>query len=184
MKPLIKSFLQLALGLGAAMTAATSFTSCNEDKCKAIVCAYGGSCNDGVCTCVNGFEGPQCETQSTLKYLGTWDVMETGSQSEEAQYTLTIDSMGGDVTKLKIKGLNNMVFNVEAFVVKDTLHIPEQNVAGIYTVEGFGYLRHNSKYGETAEMLVQYYITDQRNGLTNDFGFLTTQDASLWNKLK
>ena len=48
------------------------FTAC--DPCEDVNCQNGGTCNEGECICTVGYEGVDCETQSTAKYLGTYNV--------------------------------------------------------------------------------------------------------------
>jgi hypothetical protein len=39
------------------------FASCGKDECKDVVCQNGGTCEDGVCNCVNKFHGERCELE-------------------------------------------------------------------------------------------------------------------------
>ena len=48
------------------------YTSCVQNVCDNVTCQNGGSCNAGLCNCPNGYEGNQCQTLSTTKYLGTY----------------------------------------------------------------------------------------------------------------
>lgn len=40
----------------------TTLTSCS-DPCKDIVCENAGTCDEGVCTCLDGFSGTNCEIE-------------------------------------------------------------------------------------------------------------------------
>ena len=62
LKPIILSSIAI---IGVLFT--VMYTSCKPDKCKAIACAYGGTCNDGSCKCLPGYEGPNCETITRKK---------------------------------------------------------------------------------------------------------------------
>src|SRR5688572_21012104 len=44
-----------------ALTASFTFQSC-KDECKEVACLNGGTCDDGDCTCENGFTGDRCQT--------------------------------------------------------------------------------------------------------------------------
>lgn len=47
-------------------------SSCEQNICNNVTCFNGGSCNGGVCQCPLGYEGPQCQTLSITRYLGTY----------------------------------------------------------------------------------------------------------------
>jgi hypothetical protein len=51
----------------------SSLTSCKKDKCEDKVCANGGTCNEGTCTCAAGFEGENCNTEIRSKYYGLYN---------------------------------------------------------------------------------------------------------------
>ena len=46
------------------------YSSCTEDGCKVLKCRNGGTCNDGFCKCPSGYEGQQCETAVSDKFIG------------------------------------------------------------------------------------------------------------------
>lgn len=78
----------LTIGAFSAVT----YTSCNKDECKDVVCQNGGTCTDGVCACSTGYEGTNCQTKSTDKFLGTWTAVENCSgNSNTYQVTITAD---------------------------------------------------------------------------------------------
>jgi hypothetical protein len=64
------------IALSAIMTigafSAITYTSCNKDECKDVVCQNGGTCVNGTCSCPTGYEGANCETKSRDKFLGNW----------------------------------------------------------------------------------------------------------------
>ncbi len=78
----IKNFATAVLALGFVF----SFTSCEEDLCKDVTCATGGTLTDNgtTCTCVcgDGYEGTDCATLSRTKFLSasgaetTWDAID------------------------------------------------------------------------------------------------------------
>lgn len=55
---------------------AVTYTACNKDECKDVVCQNGGSCVEGTCSCAAGYEGTNCETKSSAKFVGTYTVTE------------------------------------------------------------------------------------------------------------
>ncbi len=179
MKARLKTIAFSALFAIAAFVSVT-YTSCNSDKCKAIVCAYGGVCKDGACICAAGYEGTQCEIVSREKYKGVWQVFEKGTYTETNQYQLTID-YGADMTKMVIKGLyNNINEGVNIRINGDEITIPQQTVQG-FEIQGTGKLKYESYYGKHGELTVRYTIKDLSSGMTDDFGVNIGQ-ASKWTK--
>ncbi len=82
--------------LGVVAIGMFSFSSCETDACKDVECGANGTCVDGDCICDTGFEGNNCETLVRAKYLGTFNVAETCSQSTD-QYAVTIAAGSSDV---------------------------------------------------------------------------------------
>ncbi len=58
----------LTLGAFGAIT----YTACNKDECKGVQCNNGGTCVSGTCQCTTGYEGPNCSTLMTAKFIKTW----------------------------------------------------------------------------------------------------------------
>lgn len=54
------------------IAAAVFQTSCNEDPCYGLICRNGGTCVNGYCNCVAGFEGGQCERRTVEQFVGTY----------------------------------------------------------------------------------------------------------------
>lgn len=53
--------------------AITLFMFSCSDACDDVDCGANGSCDDGICICVDGYEGTNCETEIRTKYLGTYN---------------------------------------------------------------------------------------------------------------
>ena len=87
MKTPFKSIFVAALATVATF-ASLMYVSCNRDKCKTIVCANNGVCNQGACICPSGYGGTNCETVLRDKFLGSWQVFEKNLQP--AQYIIDI----------------------------------------------------------------------------------------------
>lgn len=178
MKARLKTFLLSSFGSIALFTAVT-YTSCNNDPCKAIVCAAGGVCNDGDCICASGYEGNQCETETREKFKGIWYVTEDGTISATAQYTISVES-GNNVTDLQISNFrNSFTVPVNAYVKADTLYIPQQTINN-NTVQGIGYIADDRFYGIHGILRLRYSVKDASN-VTDDFG-LGAGNVSVWNK--
>lgn len=179
MKARIKTIVLSALSAMAVFTAVT-YTSCKSDKCKSIVCAYGGVCTDGGCLCPTGYEGPQCETITRDRYLNTWVVTENGSITDAVQYSVSVEK-GPAIDELLVKNFyNHLIEQVSARVKGDTLYVPQQ-VVDHFTVIGHGYITDEKYYGKNGRIVLYYKVTDNLNGQTDDFG-IDSGDPSLWNK--
>ena len=164
--------------------------SCNRDKCKSIVCAYGGVCNGGACTCLLGYEGSNCETISRNKFLGNWMVFEKGSITQAAQYPISIEAAAyssNPVTDVIIKNFYNYFTTpIKGSISKsgDTLFIPNQQYEG-KVLFGVGYIYSNTTYGQYGGITMRYEIIDTATQRVNDFGYNDSIDHSRpseWNK--
>lgn len=178
MKARFKTIVLSALGAISIFSTVT-YTSCNEDKCKGIVCAYGGVCTDGECLCPTGYEGPQCEVVNRKRYLGNWKVTENGSITDAAQYTIVVEE-GDNITELRLKNFRNRLTTpVKAYVQGDTLYIPQQVVED-HTIQGSGLLKFGPHYGKSGVLTVRYKVIEPNTNV-DDFG-VDSGDPSLWNK--
>ena len=185
MKARFKTIILSALGAVIAFSAVT-YTSCNSDKCQSIVCAYGGVCKDGVCICPTGYEGVQCETVTRDKFIGTWNVSESGTLTSGNAYTVSIEPYyDSAITSIIIKNFYNRShlnvganYNVVAYVKADTIYINQQVVDGD-TIIGNGYLQPDAHYAEHGK-LTMYYVV--KNGQSDYFGFDSTGSPSVWEK--
>lgn len=178
MKARFKTILFSALGAMTVFSAVT-FSSCNEDKCKAIMCAYNGVCKDGQCLCPTGYEGNQCEIITRDRYLGVWTVTEDGTYSNAAQYPVDIVA-GPNISEIRIKNFrNSFLEEVNAFVTGDTITIPDQ-IINNKTVRGFGFIEAEKYDAKHGKLTLRYIVTDQ-NGVVDDYG-VDGGEPSLWNK--
>ncbi|HEY1032709.1 MAG TPA: hypothetical protein VGD89_13110 [Flavipsychrobacter sp.] len=180
MKARFKTIILSALSAIAAFTAVT-YTSCNNDKCKAIVCAYGGVCKDGACICPTGYEGTQCEIITRDKYKGVWNVIEKGTYTLTNQYQVSIED-GASMNKMVIRGFyNNATAPVDMIINGDEVTIPLQTVDNRYEIQGTGTLKYEEFYGKHGTLTVRYTIKDKTSNMVNDFG-VNTGEPSIWSK--
>lgn len=180
----MKTFLLNAMGV-LAICSTVVLTSCKEDKCKLTVCAYDGVCNeDGSCTCQTGYEGERCETVSRDKFKGAWRVTESGTNSNPAQYGVSVEN-GDAIDEVKIRNFYNM-FNSQiiAKVKGDTILISPQTVKvgdDKKTVEGKGYAVREAFYDLHGKLVLSYKVTSL-DGSVNEFGIDGATNASIWVK--
>ncbi len=179
MKARLKSIILSAMGVAAVFTTVT-VTSCNNDPCKSIVCAYGGTCAEGDCICPSGYEGTHCEIVTREKYRGVWTVFEDGTSTNPAQYQISFVN-GEGATDMKITNFYNRFAgdDINVRVKGDSLFIPQQDVNG-YTIEGIGYLDWKEFYPDDGKLTVRYKIVNA-DGKTDDYG-LNTGTPSIWEK--
>ena len=185
LKPVILSAVVTLSALFAII-----YTSCTKDKCQAIACAHGASCNQGACICQPGFTGTNCETATKDKFLAQWGVQEQGSVTAASQYALNIVKTNSD-TVVYIQNLFNYFNkNITAYVHNDTLIIPNQQLMG-YVVFGKGYIYSTPLYGANSAIAMSYEVVDTASAAPNqwvdDFGYYTVIDhssASIWTKVQ
>lgn len=160
-------------------------TSCKPDNCKAIACAYGGSCVNGVCTCKPGYEGANCETISRDKFLGKWEVNETGSVTPNREYGLAIVK-DTDVTKVIIKNLYNFFNDVTLYatITGDTMTIYNQQLDA-KVVFGKGYIMTSPGSPTINNQVVMRYEVVDTFRVVDDFGVYPVIDhsnPSIWTR--
>ncbi len=185
MKFSIKAMFMSAAITVSAFTAVV-YVSCNSDKCKTIICANGGVCNSGSCTCPSGYEGSNCETVTRKKFTGNWMVFEKGSNSLAAQYPITITE-GESITFVNINNFYNFFFTkpIRAYVQGgDKLIIPPQYLQGKY-IYGEGHIYSNVTYGQYGGITMRYLVQDTLTLVKDDYGYeapVDFSDPSAWNK--
>lgn len=179
MKARFKTIVLSALGTVVAFSA-IFYSSCSTDKCKSIACAYGGVCKDGACICPSGYEGVQCETITRDKFIGTYNVSETGTITGTNVYTTSIEAANdSSITDVKISNFYNKIRGyVIAYVNADTIYINKQVVDGD-TVQGSGYLEQDAHYATHAKLTMRYMV---KTGKTDYFGYDSTGNPSIWEK--
>lgn len=180
----LKSTLLSAIGVLALGTVIT-LSSCKEDKCKAVVCAYDGVCqDDGSCLCKIGYEGERCETITRDKFKGTWTVTEDGTASNPARYAVSVEN-GEQINDVLIRNFYNKYNGeVTAHVKGDTIMIDRQAIqVGEQTlmVEGKGYAVPEAFYGLHGKLMLHYQVTYE-DGTVDRFGINGNDNYATWTK--
>ena len=185
MKTPFKTLIITSLATIAAFSSFV-YVSCNRDKCKTIVCAHNGVCNQGTCICPSGYGGTNCETILRNKFLGNWQVFEKGSTTNYAQYSISIIE-GPKVTDVYIKNFYNyFTVAIKGYVGGvngDTLTIPDQQLQG-KLIFGVGNIYTTTTYGQFGSINMCYEVVDTATNIPNDFGFYgpDLSAPSAWNK--
>lgn len=181
----MRNLLRSVAGSLAILSALTFATSCKEDKCKTVICAYSGDCqDDGSCVCQIGYEGERCETVTRDKFKGVWGVAETGSTSGPISYAVSIEN-GVNIDDVEIRNFYNLFdANIKAKVKGDTIYIPLQDVKDredTKTVEGKGYMVKEYFYGLHGRLVLRYRVKST-DGSVNNFGMEGADNPSIWTK--
>lgn len=180
MKPSAKN-LVISTIISIAAIAAIGYTSCKKNSCSSKVCANGGVCNSGSCTCAAGYYGTTCDSLYKNRFVGTWTVTETGSETGLATYSSTISS-GSAPTAVSIGNLNNFFSGtIMGYVTGDSLFIPSQSYKG-KTVIGVGYISPNGSYALDDYMIVQYEVIDSATQTVNNYGCDNAANPSQWSR--
>ncbi len=116
------------------------WSSCDKTTCENVVCSGNNTyCVSGQCVCVQGYEGPNCDTYSYEKYVGNYQVSEncttTLNGNQNNQYNMSI-SLGFSVDVVVINGFLGLGA-IEATINNNDIFISSQQI-GATTVQGFG----------------------------------------------
>ncbi len=135
----------LSIGAFGAIT----YTACNKDECKDVVCSNGGTCVSGTCSCPAGYEGATCQTLSTAKFIKTWTApndMNVASGVKLNAYTCII-TQGSSLNTLIIgTGFYDNFFqhSINATVTGTTINVPTQSPDGASNYSVIGSATYNS----------------------------------------
>jgi len=185
MKTPFKTILISALATFATFIS-VMYISCNRDKCRTVVCANNGVCNQGTCICPSGYGGTNCQTVLRQKFLGLWQVFEKGSTTNAAQYPITIIE-GANITDVQIQNVFNyftVPINATVGGVNgDSLFIPNQQLQG-KLIFGVGYIYSTTTYGQFGSISMSYEVVDTATNIPDDFGYYAPDLSapSSWNK--
>ncbi len=91
-----------------------SMNSCKKDPCKDETCNDKGTptANGDVCDCAcnTGYEGDKCETEWSTKFVGSYNVTETGSATGTFSSSISANSS----TEVKISNFSDSGMNINA----------------------------------------------------------------------
>lgn len=137
----MKSIRNIAFSALLTMGAlsAVTYTACNKDKCKDVVCQNSGVCNDGNCSCTTGYEGANCETEVRAKVLKTWTASDKKVSDGSSLPTYSsIIVKGTGVSDILISNFSDLFTNdVKASISGNTITVLSQAPDNDgYTVEG------------------------------------------------
>ncbi|MCB9233142.1 MAG: hypothetical protein H6581_15910 [Bacteroidia bacterium] len=78
---------------------------CNP--CKKVTCEHGGTCMEGTCGCLPGYEGEFCENMSKNSVAATYTVSETCTGSTDS-YSCTVQASATDDLQVEFTNFYNL----------------------------------------------------------------------------
>lgn len=108
--------------------------ACEEDPCAGVNCTNGGTCIEetGTCDCLAGYEGDACETNTILKFVGSYAATYAGCFSTSPDHKVDIEQLDGE-NRLRMYDLGDYACPgarvvLEANISGDQITIPSQNI--------------------------------------------------------
>lgn len=147
------------LSLGAL--SAITYTACNKDACKDVVCQNGGTCVSGACSCPTGYEGNNCQNKTRDRFVGTWQGSDV---CNSATYTITLTigaTSTSDVTALISNpgGFGTGVTITGTVSSSNTLSFTSANVGGGRTLTGTMTFTGGTSTSDPTNMTFAYSVT-------------------------
>lgn len=148
-----------SLGIATLLFAiiSVSIFSCTTDKCSTVTCQNGGTCSDGNCNCLSGYEGSSCETRINTKFAGTYSGAGDCGSGSTAQ-SISISVVTGDPHTIDVHAFSEAI---RATVSSNgTISIPTQYFGSGVTEEsysGIGALNGNV-------LSIDFTVTDVTSG--------------------
>ena len=184
-------FKTITLSAFAIAILALTYVSCNKDNntksttvIKCVTCANGGSCINDTCRCPAGYEGTTCQTLSISKFIGEWNVFETGSVTSNRTYFIQIEETSASLSSVIIQNLYSPYYfsgmSLTGSINGDSIFIPNQPLDSGYIV-GKGCFHKSTFSGQPSTISFRYQVTNTITGVTNDFGYSSAVDSpSVW----
>ncbi len=122
---------------------------------------------------------PVVKDSARDKFLGEWQVNESGGTGGPRQYSVSIAPSGDGASQEVVisKFYNIFTDNVAAYASNDTLYIPVQTVDG-YTVFGSGYIGNSATYGTDGVITMSYQVISATTVLAS-YGY-NGNPPSIW----
>lgn len=158
------------------------FISCNKGSvkynsstlvhpCDNVICLNGGTCTDGLCYCPQGFEGAQCATRWSDRFIGNY-LADDACDTTNGYYNTVISADPGYAYKMRL-------FNVGLFcpgtIMEATIN-PEKTSFMIPFQKGCGNL-YLSGYGNMNGTTINVFLNarDTMNHTTNSCSIIMSK---------
>jgi hypothetical protein len=109
--------------------------------CDNVICLNGGTCLDGNCSCPLGYEGAQCQTKWSDKFIGNY-VTDDDCDTTAAYGSMVISADPVFAYKLRLFNLGlfctNTIITADINPEKTSFSIPLQNTCGSLYLSGYG----------------------------------------------
>ncbi len=129
----------LAIGAFSMVT----YTACNKDECKDVVCNNGGTCVAGTCNCLSGYEGTKCDVVSAAALPGQYTASETCQPPVTGgSWSSAVTQSSTDKTRIVIANFGDSGSNVTGHVNKNAITLDATTI-GSNTVTGTGTVSGN-----------------------------------------
>ena len=149
-----------------------TISGCDKKSCTKVVCASYQGCYQGECVCLNGYEGVDCATISSAKYVGNWNVSENCgagvASPNPSGYSVYISAVGSPVSYISISNLLNLGTNFNAELYNTSpgsegtqIHIFAASQGGITISDSYGY--YTTTNGITQMVIVLNYTYNSFN---------------------
>lgn len=144
--------LSFLLALSAIVFSTAMMSSCKSNQCKENICIR-GECVEGVCDCIPGYEGDDCYTKSSDKFIGVYNVETVcDNQFEPVHFSTLLDAVNG---KVEIDNFNNSGETLVGYANGQTITF-DYIVDNVGRIDGTGVL---SPDGENIYFTYDYYFS-------------------------
>jgi len=146
-----------------------TISSCDRKSCSKVVCPSFEGCYQGECVCFNGYEGLDCGTLSSTKYIGSWILSSENCGSGVSDpfstgYYVNIGTDPSGASNIAISNLLNTANTASAELYNTTpgsegtqVHIFAQNLGGIAISDSYGNYTTSNGYPQLIIVLNYTY---------------------------
>ncbi len=139
-----------------------SLNACDTKSCEEIICGQNQVCNRGICACLNGYEGTNCEDLASDKYVGNFNISQSCQQGNGNFVSFgTIAKGTSQVNELLFFNFLGLGQTAYAYIATDQngqgnyVQFPNQNL-GASTIAGEGYYQD---FGGSGRLSIDIQLT-------------------------
>lgn len=139
-----------------------TFNACDNRSCEEVLCGPNQVCNRGICACINGYEGANCQELSFEKYIGNFNISQSCQQGNGTFVSFgTIGSSTNQVNELLFYNFLGLGQTAYGYIFTDQsgdgnyVQFPTQNL-GASTIAGEGYFQD---FGGSGRLAIDIQLT-------------------------